>query len=326
MTIKHNRHYQVTDPQFYGPVIDGKVDIQKLDFFQAGDHLNGFDQNGNNELLHALDQRSTNLKVSTNYVLPDQIKKLYPNLTFTNWIGPIMTYLDFCKQPLVLPTNREFSNFVCSFNASDCYARQFLTSALHKFGWFNPEYSSKMFVVSKDTIDGNLASYVNHDQERFYRKFIIDDNADEFYQSSIEFGYDKLNNLGNLTHLQEKITSSFVQIVSETVGHSYVPYLTEKLIYPIVCKTLWVGYAQPGWHAYVKKMCGFKQYDKIFDYSFDNIQNPVIRLVEMLTMLSKFENLSKLDWHDLYLIEKDTIDFNYDHYFSRSYLTNMSIE
>ena len=39
-----------------------------------------------------------------------------------------------------------------------------------------------------------------------------------------------------------------------------------------------------------------------------------------MSMVSKFSNLSIADWHDLYLIEQDTIEYNYEHYFSGNYL------
>jgi hypothetical protein len=58
----------------------------------------------------------------------------------------------------------------------------------------------------------------------------------------------------------------------------------------------------------------------LFDYRFDAIQNPVERLVELMTMISKFSVLSSDDWKDLYLLEQDTIEYNYDHYFSKDYL------
>jgi hypothetical protein len=79
-------------------------------------------------------------------------------------------------------------------------------------------------------------------------------------------------------------------------------------------------YAQPGWHDYVEKYYGFKKYTKLFDYQFDTIQNPVIRLLELASMISKFSLLSVEDWQDLYLLEHDTIEYNYDHYFSKNYL------
>jgi hypothetical protein len=101
---------------------------------------------------------------------------------------------------------------------------------------------------------------------------------------------------------------------------SYYPFVTEKFLYSVVTRGLFLTYAQPGWHDYVEKYYGFKRYIKLFDYRFDAIQNPVERLVELMTMISKFSVLSSDDWKDLYLLEQDTIEYNYDHYFSKDYL------
>jgi hypothetical protein len=65
---------------------------------------------------------------------------------------------------------------------------------------------------------------------------------------------------------------------------------------------------------------GFKAYDKIFDYRFDTVENPVERLMCLVEMLTKFEKLSQDDWMDLYRLETDAIEFNYDHYFSKNYI------
>jgi hypothetical protein len=88
----------------------------------------------------------------------------------------------------------------------------------------------------------------------------------------------------------------------------------------VVTRGLFLAYAQPGWHDQVEKHYGFKRYTKLFDYHFDSIQNPVERLVELMTMISKFSVLSKSDWHDLHLIEQDTIEYNHYHYSSGNYL------
>jgi hypothetical protein len=95
------------------------------------------------------------------------------------------------------------------------------------------------------------------------------------------------------------------------------------MLYPILCKTFYLGFAQPGWHSHIEKYFGFKQYNKVFDYKFDEISNPLLRLIALMEMISKFEKLSKFDWHDLYLVEQDTIDFNYDHFISKEYTKNM---
>jgi hypothetical protein len=101
---------------------------------------------------------------------------------------------------------------------------------------------------------------------------------------------------------------------------SYYPFVTEKFLYSIVTRGLFLSYAQPGWHDHIEKYYGFKKYTKLFDYRFDTIQNPVERLVELMTMISKFSVLSTDDWYDLYLLQLEEIEYNYDHYFSGDYL------
>jgi hypothetical protein len=101
---------------------------------------------------------------------------------------------------------------------------------------------------------------------------------------------------------------------------SYYPFVTEKFLYSVVTRGLFIANAQPNWHSHVEKYYGFKLYDKIFDYSFDGIENPIERMIRLMEMVSKFSNLSVDDWNDLYLMESDTIEYNYDHYFSKKYL------
>jgi hypothetical protein len=104
---------------------------------------------------------------------------------------------------------------------------------------------------------------------------------------------------------------------------SYHPFVTEKFLYSVVTRGLFLTYGQPGWHEHLEKYYGFKRYTNLFDYRFDNIQNPVERLVEMMSMISKFSKLNATEWKDLYLLESETIKYNYDHYFSGNYLKSL---
>ena len=101
---------------------------------------------------------------------------------------------------------------------------------------------------------------------------------------------------------------------------SYCPRITEKFLYSVVTRGLFLTYGQPYWHSLLTTTIGFKPYNKIFNYDFDCILNPVERLVALISMILKFNVLSKQDLHDLYLLETDTIEFNYNHFFSRDYL------
>ena len=115
------------------------------------------------------------------------------------------------------------------------------------------------------------------------------------------------------------MTQSFVHVVSETLSTSYYPLITEKCFYSIATRGLFLSYAQPNWHEHLENYYGFRLYKNLFDYRFDSIKNPVERLVELLTMISKFQKLSTHDWTDLYELEKENIEYNYDHYFSGTY-------
>jgi hypothetical protein len=134
----------------------------------------------------------------------------------------------------------------------------------------------------------------------------------------VQFEHDK-----NIYNLENKLTQSFLHIVSETMPTSYYPFVTEKFLYSIVTRGLFLAYAQPEWHAHIAKYYGFKLYTRLFDYRFDGITNPVERLVELMTMIGKFSKLTPHEWHDLYLLESDSIEYNYDHYFSKDYLKDL---
>ena len=276
------------------------------------DHFGGFSKDFSNNTLDQLKDSSS--LINCEYIVDQRILSKYPNFRFrfdsNLWMnGNKITDLLKFK---TAHNKKDIQNFICSFNGSDDVARQFLTSALYKFKWFDDNFCTKNFITFKDRVDGNLAQYFdNQSEEQFYRKFILHDN-DELFGKVISCNYHKFDHLANIGILEDKINKSFIQLIGETLGVSYYPFVTEKIFYPIMCNTFWLAFAQPGYHKFVEQHFGIKRYNKIFDYRFDDIENPVVRLVELLTMLSKFQNLSTLDWDDLYNIESDTIYYNYD--------------
>jgi len=315
------KNFQFMDYTKYNDKI--AADITDL---HINDHATGFLDNGSNKILDRLDDRQ--LTVWTQYIVNDQIKTRYPNLTFN-------LDIDLPKSTLMLPTElepvgqqrfapkKDFKNFVFSLNGNNNITRQLLISALYKFGWFDPDYGSKHFIFTRADVDGKINHYCGS-AERFYRKFFLSDEPefDQFLSTRFGIQYRSHEHAHNMQVLAHSIAQSFVQIVSETSGSCGYPFVTEKFVYPILARTLWVSYAQPGWHNYVETYYGFRKH-QIFDYSFDLITNPVERVIALLSMLSKFKYLSQFDWHDLYLLEQDTIEYNYDWYFSRGYLKNL---
>jgi len=289
------------------------------------DHLGGFDINLESDVLNSAIQFAKENNISTievGYVFSDYFSRRYginfsyrQELVGGNGWEELTAYT---RHPGI-----NYKNFICSFNGSDHVSRQLLSSILENQGHFDPHYSSKNFAKSNDKIIGHLNNLdLTEDEIELYDKFFK--NTDNFNDTVYSFGHIRFDHGNNIYNLESKLTQSFVHIVSETMATSYYPFVTEKFLYSIVTRGLFVTYAQPGWHAHLEKYYGFKLYDKIFDYSFDSIQNPVKRLIKLIEMISKFSKLSIDDWQDLYFVlEKDTIEYNYNHYFSGGYLEHL---
>jgi hypothetical protein len=292
------------------------------------DHLGGFDEFNSNPILERLDNfaKSTDarLPVSGEYKFTDEIIKKYNNLLLHHDINLQIKHNGFddlsryTQHPEI-----SYKNFICSFNGSPHVSRKYLVSILNRFGYFDPQYCSKNFSYSTDILDGHIKDYAG-DQHNFYRKFFIADSSKDFFQTVYSFGHVRTDHGNNIYTLEDKITKSFLHIVSETMATSYQPFVTEKFLYSIVTRGLFLCYAQPNWHDHVEKYYGFKRYTKLFDYKFDTIKNPIKRLVELMSMISKFSMLSSDEWNDLYQIEQETIEYNYDHFFSKQYIKHLA--
>lgn len=306
------------------PILPNFKNHRVLQFY---DNIDGFDENYKNKFFDLLTDQS--LTIYTQYIFNDQVKKNYPNLNFKFDINLPSTshhVLGALAWSNDIPTNKSFKNYICSFNGNDRPDRVFTVSMLHKQGWFNFEYSSKNFIFPGILLDQYIDRYKgNHPKSVYQQLLVVDDtkSAEEFYNTVVSFDYLPYDHASNIKALHPKINASFLQLVNETLALSYHPFTSEKFIQPIVCKSLWLAYAQPLYYDYLEKYYGFKKYDKIFNYDFDQILNPLDRLVSLADNLFKYSRLSVSDWHDLYLIEFDNIQYNYDWYFSGDYLNHL---
>jgi hypothetical protein len=289
------------------------------DSYGLVDHGGGFDSELKNYYLNSLGQQTC--LVQCEYSIDEVLQGIYPHITFRlsphkfNLLGSFNQYDQHPQQ--------RFHRFLCSFNGSDHVGRKFLVAALHRWGYFDNDTCSKNFRFTSDKLDGHLADHLDQQQHQFYRKFFIDKTSAEFFESTTGFGHVQYDHARNIHNLECQLTSSFLHVVSETLATSYYPFVTEKFLYSLVTRGLFVAYAQPGWHDHLERYYGFRKYSKIFNYRFDTIQNPVERLVELMSMISKFSVLSTDDWRDLYEMESETVEYNYDHYFSKKYIKKL---
>jgi len=298
--------------------------IPKEIFFP--DMLGGFEVDLQNRQLTELNSIAENqdqiVDVYISYHVNSSIQQSYSNLKLK--FEPVDQFLKLFGQlhNYNIHPDSDIKNFICSFNGTDHVGRQLLTAILNRFNYFSPEFCSKNFTTTVDQIDGHITNYVQN-RDCFYRKFFISRNSEQFFQTIYSFGHVRFNHTKNIYNLENKLTQSFLHVVSESMPTSYYPFVTEKFLYSVVTRGLFLSYAQPGWHNYLEKYYGFKKYSNLFDYRFDTVVNPVERLIELMSMISKFSKLTADDWKDLYLLEQDTIEYNYDHYFSGNYINNL---
>lgn len=281
------------------------------------DYINGFDQNLCNTLLdHFAALPGPRTRVIWAMPFLPTVRKNYPELDLV-WdpeLGEEYLYSGlktYTEHPEVKHTD-----FLCSFNGSGHVGRRLLTSALHNLELWSDTTCTKNFAYDTISIDGHLKDYLNDEQTRFYRKFIVTKDED-FAKSTIttnNWTTERFAHASNIDALAPTLAKSFVHLVSESWSHSYQPFITEKFVYSIVTRGLFVTYAQPGWHATIRDLYGYRLYDTIFDYKFDSEPNPIIRLYKLLQMLLPFKNLTPHEWHDLYLMELDNINFNIEHF------------
>ena len=291
-------------------------------YYVLNDHGEGFDQNLKHNILDQLPSHEQ-IFVSTDFVPSQDLKSSYPHIKFSLKISSkIQVITDQIKNYRQHPA-LDYENFVCSFNGADHVSRKLLVSALHQRKWFDFDYSSKRFVFTVEELDGHIKDYVG-EQDQFYRKFFINHDTHDFSQTTNSFNYIAGNVTTNILELENRIAKSFLHIVSESVANTYYPFVTEKFAFSAATRGLFLTYGQPKWHQHISEFFGFKLYTKLFDYRFDNIHNPVIRLIELLSMISKFSNLSKFDWHDLYQLEFDSIEYNYDHLQSGNWIKHLA--
>ncbi len=295
------------------------------------DHKGGFDKNFYNPILaklnnYAASQGFQYTIYTWEYYTPN-IKALYPNIKFVMSMELFRAHNSLVKLNAYKQTKDLcFEKFLCTFNGAGQPGRIILLSALNKLGMFDADTCGKNFIIHPGQVDGVLDELLT-ERGRFYRKFFVDTESD-FGNLIVKFGNygewsDKFNWENIHTSTSDVISRCFVNLVSESAATSYYPFVTEKFLLSVISRGLFVAYAQPGYHKHLDDLYGFKPYTALFDYSFDDITNPVERLIGVLTMLSKFQNLKTYDWHDLYQLEIDTINYNYDHYFSGNYIKNI---
>ena len=295
------------------PHNDGDYPVTKIGFNECtlADTLYGFDSNYRSPVLDLVDSGI----VYTEYILPQQVKKQYPNLEliFDAALMIENNHFEKCRLHIKDPPPKTWTNFVSTFNKSYANTKRNFLLVLYANGWFNPEYCSKFFEID-----------IN-DAENYFHQLSKNPPAGllNFCQGIWKFDTtSKIDVIFDLDMLSSKIQQSFIHVVTETMGESSVPFPTEKLLFPIMNKTIWIAYTPMGYHRHVEEHMGFKRYKGI-DYSFDFISDSSERLMAIEQILSKLSQMSCQEQQEFYDLNQNIIEYNYQLISSGKFIENL---
>ena len=109
--------------------------------------------------------------------------------------------------------------------------------------------------------------------------------------------------------------SALLHVVNETVFYDLKLHLTEKVFKTIVAKRPFVLVAAPGNLAYLRSY-GFQTFDQWIDESYDEIEDPDLRLEAIVEQIDRISRLNRNQLCDLQQDMKSVLDHNKQHFFT----------
>jgi hypothetical protein len=112
---------------------------------------------------------------------------------------------------------------------------------------------------------------------------------------------------------------SFVHVVTETCFWEEKKHLTEKIFKPIVLKQPFILLGCANNLAYLKEY-GFKTFDRWWDESYDQCQDPIKRIDMVIQILEKLCKLSNNKLQEMLIEMEEILEYNYSLFYSQKFI------
>lgn len=189
------------------------------------------------------------------------------------------------------------------------------------------EHKNKYYLenTQKETFTRPFLSFNGRGKEHrcklidiLYSKNLLDDGVVTFHGNK-DLNYDWKYYDGNRIEIEGPVFSSYIFDESFIGSFLHIPTesevdviaISEKTVIPILNELPFLVLGAHKFHAYLKDL-GFKLYDEVFDYSFDDEENLETR-VEKLVKNIEFVVQNKEKLNELYSILKPKLEFNKQH-------------
>ena len=224
---------------------------------------------------------------------------------------------------IIDPARRKISKKYISFNRitgnSRAYRGIFVANLIKKqllelghvsFSHVCPEHGE----YSKSALD--LITKHNVDQEIVYDA-IETLNSIKYNLRIDQIDQPFIHNTSQTITCIPQLMESFLYVVTETCFWEEKKHLTEKIFKPIVTKHPFVLVGCRGNLQYLKSY-GFKTFDRWWDESYDNIQDPIERLNAVTHIVEKICSYDNIKLESMLVEMQDVLDYNFNLFYSKS--------
>ena len=140
---------------------------------------------------------------------------------------------------------------------------------------------------------------------------------------SANFPWNMPNESGHPMHscwlsLFEENAQSLIHVVTETSYFGRKWHLTEKTFKPICLQMPFVLVSNAGSLKYLRSY-GFKTFDSIWDESYDDETNDLVRLEKIAVLLKQFDNMSATELQQMHVLCSHIVKHNYEHFYNGNF-------
>ncbi len=263
---------------------------------------------------HKLDYFGHRLNIVAVSEISSEVQSTLQNMNLNVWYYFYHGFvaLEWFRKLKYLPGNSKFTKVFITFNNMTFGNRNYrlnlvariLDKKLNNHGHISLNYEKnqlKQELLDKDRLSVESRSLIYSQLLLSQSKLIID-------QNEIVGTLSANDNLA-------LFTSSFIHVVTETVFYENKLHLTEKIFKPIVAKRPFILVGAVGNLKYLKSY-GFKTFDRWIDESYDDEQDPDIRIKKIVAEIEKLCKLSHWELQEILCEMNTVLEYNFTWFFT----------
>ena len=301
----------ITDEQIYhdAPIVDGMIYMVLFDLMCPYDKQNNvfYVTDRSSIKFFELDRIQTiveNLGLDgaivlvnghVNSFLADKLKIHYPKIVLKNW--SYVLYKDSEEMQIQAFTSDFKCNLISLLAGRPDVHRYWIANKLKRFNSDQVNISEKPNAYNSETWNRLLHEFTGVTLEHIENKNIIVDvpgyNTDNKFDQSI-FEFTK---------------SGAVSVVTETVFFYPTPWLTGRTLIPLSCARPFILIAPPHTLEFLRSL-GFRTFDRWWDESYDNIEDPKSRMLKIFETVDYIASLSSSNLKNILDQMSSTLNHN----------------